>query len=276
MMFGLRDEFTYYQCSVCDCLQIGEFPPDISKYYPDNYYSFSQDFTKLPVAHVRELAQKHVSFYLSKININRQSKILDVGSGSGMYIYFLREIGFMNALGIDLYLDESIQYDNGARVIKETVHNMGQQWDLIMFNHSFEHIPDPLETLQQVSRLLAEGGVCLIRIPTVSSYAWQHYGVNWVQLDAPRHFFLHSTKSINILAEKAGLRLREVVYDSTEFQFLGSEQYLRGISLYSDRSYSRNPAASIFSQSQVEVFKTRAQQMNRQNRGDQAAFYLAR
>jgi len=38
------------------------------------------------------------------------------------------------------------------------------------------------------------GGWCVIRIPTVSSFAWEHYREQWVQLDAPRHFFLHKVR----------------------------------------------------------------------------------
>src|SRR5690349_13426984 len=43
MMFGFRDEFNYFQCPKCECLQISEFPDNISKYYPENYYSLTQN-----------------------------------------------------------------------------------------------------------------------------------------------------------------------------------------------------------------------------------------
>jgi hypothetical protein len=41
MMFGLRDSFVYFQCAECRCLQIAEFPADMSRYYPASYYSCS-------------------------------------------------------------------------------------------------------------------------------------------------------------------------------------------------------------------------------------------
>jgi hypothetical protein len=137
-------------------------------------------------------------------------------------------------------------------------------------------VADPLETLQSASRLLSKAGVCLIRIPTVSSYAWKHYGADWVQLDAPRHFFLHSTESLEILSERAGLKVVDVVYDSEGFQFWGSEQYRRNIPLLSPQSYMTNPSRSIFSDSQIREFEDRAQQLNLEKQGDQAAFYLRR
>ena len=41
MMFGYRETFTYFQCNLCRCLQIAEMPQDMSRYYPQDYYSFS-------------------------------------------------------------------------------------------------------------------------------------------------------------------------------------------------------------------------------------------
>ena len=42
MMFGFRDEFTYFECSKCGCLQIAKIPKNMGKYYPLNYYSFKK------------------------------------------------------------------------------------------------------------------------------------------------------------------------------------------------------------------------------------------
>lgn len=42
MMYGLRDEFKYFQCSACECIQIVSPPVDMNKYYPGDYYSYTQ------------------------------------------------------------------------------------------------------------------------------------------------------------------------------------------------------------------------------------------
>ncbi|HPO68526.1 MAG TPA: methyltransferase domain-containing protein [Candidatus Pacearchaeota archaeon] len=143
-----------------------------------------------------------------------------------------------------------------------------------MFHHSFEHISNPLETLYFSNKLLSDNGVCLIRIPVVDSWAWENYGVNWVQIDAPRHFFLHSPKSMEILSKKAGFKIKEIVYDSTEFQFWGSEQNKNNISRSSNNSYNLNPSKSIFSKKDIKIFKKKSKKLNLEKRGDQAVFYL--
>lgn len=299
MMFGYKDEFTYIECSNCGCLQILEFPADMSKYYPANYSSFNvkphEQFQSSLRKKFKCMRDSYAVFgrgilggllckifppsnnllLLSKItSLTKKHKILDIGCGTGWLLYALKEIGFENILGVDPYLKSNIKYSNGLMIIRESVHNLKGEWDLIMFHHSFEHIPDPIDTLVSVSRLLSIGGICLINTPTVSSYAWKHYGTNWVQIDAPRHFFLHSIESIKMLAKKANLTLTDIVYNSTEFQFLGSEQYLRNIPLNSGYSYCINPAKSIFSRLEIDLFKQKAEELNLQKLGDTAVFYL--
>jgi hypothetical protein len=95
-----------------------------------------------------------------------------------------------------------------------------------------------------------------------------------VQLEAPRHQFVHTEKSVRILAQKAELRVTEVVHDSTEFQFWGSEQYRAGIPLHDKRSYLSSPARSIFTNDQIAHFRERAAELNAAGDGDSASFYL--
>ncbi len=297
MMFGFRDKFTYFQCSKCGCLQIADFPEDMSKYYPSNYYSFllpSLEGSKNPMKRfIKNLRNSYAiqkkgalgkliyTFFpleshqwASRVHLSKNITILDVGCGSGSLLHSYKEIGFRNLLGIDPYIKDDIEYKNGLKILKKSIHKLDGKWDLIMFHHSFEHIPDPTETLWSVSRLLNKKGICLIIVPTVSSYAWEHYRENWVQLDAPRHFFLHSIKSITLLAEKVNLNLEEIVYNSTDFQFWGSEQYLKNIPLKDPRSYGVDPSNSIFSNTEITVFKQKAKKLNLKNQGDACAFFL--
>ncbi len=41
MMIGYGDEFEYFECANCGCLQISKTPNNLSKYYPTEYYSYS-------------------------------------------------------------------------------------------------------------------------------------------------------------------------------------------------------------------------------------------
>ncbi len=66
----------------------------------------------------------------------------------------------------------------------------------------------------------------------------------------------------------------EIAYDSTAFQFWGSEQYVRDIPLSDHRSYYVNPDRSIFTEKQMADYAACAAELNAHSRGDQAVFYL--
>lgn len=306
MMFGFRDEFIYFECSQCGCLQIAKIPSNISKYYSSNYYSYENPETRIYInlakgrilrsllfgsTFVDILFQNTLSIFpdkavqfranalnasaILKFPLMRDSKVLDVGCGSGLLLYILKNLGFPNVMGCDPYIDHDIVYRNGLQILKEHVENIAGRWDLIMFNHSFEHIQYQLETLKSVKKMLRKNGVCLINMPITSSYAWKHYKTNWVSVDAPRHFYLHSVKSMRLLAKLASFNLRNIIYTSSAFQFWGSEQYARDIPLTSSNSYVKNREKCIFSERQIGAYARKAIELNKKNQGDSAAFYLS-
>lgn len=297
MMYGLRDEFQYFECAACKCLQIETFPSDMSRYYPSNYYSFNAydgkkfkglegKFKRIQYAaaiHRKSFGNRFISFFLDvpdyrifkNLGITQESKILDVGCGNGRsFLYPLAEVGFKHLLGCDPFIGDEIAYSNGLKIKKVPIDQITGQWDVITYHHSFEHVANPQENLNDVAKLLAPNGVCIIRIPTASSWAWEHYRCNWAQLDAPRHFFLHSRESMAYMAKLAGLELYDVVYDSRHFQFSGSEKYLADTALAEPR---KKGLFRLISRKWKKWGYTRkAKQLNKEGRGDQAGFYFRR
>ena len=289
-MLGTGEPFEYFQCERCHCLQIAEIPADMGRYYPKDYYSFSttsRDKTDNPAVRwfrkirnrssasdtgtgslvIRSLFPNKKLLPLRGLGLDRDSRILDVGCGSGWRLYALREAGFLNTLGVDPYLENDLAYANGLQVLKRTVAEVTGEWDVVMFHHSLEHIPDQVAALRAAAGLLRPGGTCLIRVPVASSYAWEAYREHWYQIDAPRHFYLHSYESMRLLAGRSGLVLRSTECDSTLDQFRTSELYKRGLRSFKEAGFTR---------SQKNDWKRRAAELNREGRGDQAVFYLER
>jgi SAM-dependent methyltransferase len=281
-------------------LQIADVPENIQDYYPnEDYYSYDAvkavggvkgKLIKMRdryaatgscfVGRLMQRIQPHDKLpSLRHTHVNLDSKILDVGCGAGHLLHSMKEAGFKNLLGVDPFNEKELNYDNGLNIQAKSIHDLSVKdekgdWDLIMFNHSFEHVFDQHDVLEKVMTLLKPNGVCMIRIPTVTSWAWRSYGIDWVQLDAPRHLFLHSLQSMNSLAEQKGFKLENVVYDSFAFQQWGSEQYKKDIALHDENSYAVNPEKSPFSEADIREFEAHSKELNASKSGDQAAFYL--
>lgn len=299
MLFGTKDKFTYVECSNCKCIQIKEIPEDLSKYYPKDYNSFDsviktkddpmRAFLKRILA--KDYLDEDLNYFAKKLfnsfgvgfvekigltKVKQNSKILDIGSGHGERLVGLARYGFNNITGVDPFIEKDIAYGSSVKIFKKNLFMVNDKYDMIMLNHSFEHMTNPEEVLEKISTLLIPNGKVLIRIPVSNSYSWRKYGASWVALDPPRHIFLHNEKTIEILAKRSGLILNDVVYDSSEYQFIGSEQYLKGIAMFSSESYFKNKVSSIFTDNQIENFKKKAESLNNSSDGDAACFYLTK
>lgn len=297
MVIGFRDGFEYCECARCHCLQIAECPADLDHYYPEDYYDYleavpaggwTRTLKRARARHAmgrRSLLGRMLMWrfgpprftdWVNEIGADYDTAFLDVGCGRGTLIVDMAECGFRNVTGIDARVDEDIFYDNGARVFATSLSDATGAYDVVMMHHVFEHFDDPLGALQNAHRLLRPLGHLVVRTPVANRHAWQAYGANWVQLDAPRHVYVHTPESLKIVADKAGFAISNVVYDSTSFQFWGSEQYARGIPLRDERSYAQRAIKSIFSPDDIEEFARWAHKLNNEEQGDQAAFYLRR
>jgi SAM-dependent methyltransferase len=292
MMFGLGGSFRYRECHSCGCLQLLDVPEDMSRFYPDSYGAF---ITHAPWK-TRILARRAAhafgrrnvpGFLLSQIygpydamaavgrtGLSRDVRILDVGCGSGELIRDLRSLGYENVSGIDAFLPADLVHPNGVIVRRMHLTDVVGRYDVVMLHHSFEHMAEPRAALQRVSDLLEPGGVVILRIPVASSWAWRHYGVDWMHLDAPRHLFLHTVRSIEILSVACGLRIENIVGEGDESQFLGSEQYRRGIPLTDARSFASGRFPYLRGWARRRAFRGRAEELARTGQGDQACFSL--
>ncbi len=294
MYFGTREVFDYLECSNCGCLQLINPPKDYSSHYPKDYFTFNQKHEgkiKSWLNKFRDRAAMGEESFLGNILLKKfgeaayisrlkivgvgiNDSILDVGCGKGILLHKMKESGFKNVLGIDPFIDETISYPNGLKILKKNFDELDKQFDFIMFNHSFEHMEKPLEVMKQSNRLLNNNRFLLLRIPVSDSYAFKNYRENWCSLDAPRHLFLHTKKSIELLAEQSGFEIKKINYDSRSWQLWGSEQYSKDISLMDKRSYYINPSKSIFTKNQIAEFENRVLELNKNGEGDQAEFYL--
>jgi len=287
MMFGTRESFLYSECGECGCLQIVHPPSDLSGHYPPGYYSFQlgpgrfggrlrderNRYALLRRGWVGRLlagASPYPIFeahrWFKRSRISPESRILDVGCGSGMLLRDLARLGFLRVTGVDPHIAHDLELPGGGRVLRRTLGEVEGEFDLIMFHHSLEHISDQLGTFDAARRLLAPGGWIIVRVPTVSSQAWRYYREDWVQLDAPRHQVLHSVRSLEALGARVGLRLAAAECDSGGLQFIGSELYRNDVPLME--------GLARVGRWEWRAANRRARALNRAGTGDQAVFYF--
>lgn len=290
MLLGLGESFRYLECRDCGCLQLLDKPADLARYYPPDYYSFATHGLILRFLRRSRSAYafgrsnligwlitalalpNHSVGAVRRLRVSKDAAILDIGCGAGRLLQDLAWLGFQKLSGCDPYVPGDAVLPGDIRLWKRSVADMTGQFDFIMLNHSYEHMDQPADAMRHVARLLKPGGLAVFHIPVASSYAWRRYGVHWVNLDAPRHFFLHTFKSMALLTERAGLRICRVVHESNGEQFWASEQYAVGIPMRHRRSLKASLPRMVLAWPKLRMCQARAEALNRQEQGDLVCF----
>jgi SAM-dependent methyltransferase len=295
MMFGGGETFDYHRCRRCGLLQIAKYPENLGQYYSERYYSLDSPavapsrFPRL-AGWLRRSRARHglgrrdpVGALLARLRpppecytwfkhagVTFDSAILDVGCGDGAFLRYLRGEGFRALEGVDPFAHERDRRQPGF-VIRHALAELARTFDFVLLDDSLEHMPDQRAVLRQVRSVCAPSGWVCLGLPLVGE-AWRIYQTDWVQLDPPRHLYLHTEASVALLAQETGFRVERVIYDSTPFQFWGSEQYRMNVPLLDERSHARRPG--LFTPEQLGQWERRSRELNDQRSGDHATFLL--
>lgn len=295
MMFGTKGEFAYDQCDSCESIQITTIPKDdeLSAYYPSNYYSFGSNLPTSLKEKLRSFVKKEhdrgllcnslagrfieslrpdvsTMSVIKATGIRQERRILDVGCGAGAFLDRLARIGFRNLAGIDPFLSADCESIEGVPLYKRRLSKAAGPFDVILFNHAFEHVPDPAAELEAARQKLEPKGVCLIQMPTPTSDAFREYGTDWAQWDAPRHLTLMSRKGMSIFASNRGFKLQRVIDLALPWSLMASELCKRGI------PFGGVPLNKHFSRSEIAGFQRRTTAANAAGRGDAVSYVLVR
>ena len=297
-MFRSGEEFQYDQCATCGSIQVAEILPndELGKYYPSDYYSLGAQQSKkkgikgavktyLTAERDRGVFGKSLAgqliatlkpertpvWVIHKAGVRQDQEILDVGCGMGVFLDRLARLGFRNLSGADPFLNADSVSGEGVPLRKRHLADVDGSFDVITFNHSFEHVPDPQADLRTAREKLSPNGLCLIQMPTPSSEAWEEYGADWAQWDAPRHLTLMTRKGVSLLAANCGFELREIIDIGDRWSLMSSELNRRGILIGWGGQYSRH-----FTRREMAAFRRKAFSANAAGRGDSISCVLVK
>ncbi len=300
MMFDTQEVFSYNICPNCRCIQITDVPKNIDSFYTNPkrvYCGFENRSPNRIIAFLKHrlflqtmgknnfwgfvlskfVGQSEIAQWILKTKTDKNTAILDVGCGSGTLLCTLHQFGFENLDGVDPLIPDNIKSTEGVIISKNDLQceSLDKKYGLIMLHHVFEHLTNPLQLLKNLHPMLSDEGTLILRTPVMGKYAWEKYGVNWVQLDAPRHLNIITEKALNIILDKAGFKIVDTEFDSTSFQIWGSEQYSKGISLFNNKlSLVESPYQRILVRLQEFKNKALVTKLNQTKQGDCACFYI--
>ncbi len=239
-LHAINGEFNLFICNKCGLIfqnpQLSE--KDLANYYPRDYISYNKG--KSPRDKMIELLYKvyysdkpnnflkllflPVKSLLRSMPYKKNAKYLDIGCGDGSFLKLVKQSG-MEPHGVDPFLKKPISELKIKNVSLHDAEYPNKFFDFITLNNVLEHMSNPLEILIECGRILKKGGKILVNVPNSTSLNYCLFSSNWVSLDAPRHLYIFSNKTLEIYGKKCGLSIEKINYKSEPFTILGSMIY---------------------------------------------------
>jgi 2-polyprenyl-3-methyl-5-hydroxy-6-metoxy-1,4-benzoquinol methylase len=164
-------------------------------------------------------------------------KLLDIGSGPGLFLKAAADIG-LDVLGVEPS-KEAFEYSkkkHKVNVENVTVENLDPKtgkFDIIHASLVLEHILDPLKFISKSAKLLKKGGLLCIVVPNDFNPVQEinvKMGKNQYWVSPFEHLNYFNRKSLSDLFKKAAM---EVVHDTVTFPI--------DLFLLMDRNYLEQP-----------------------------------
>lgn len=157
-----------------------------------------------------------------------EGKILDIGAGSGSFLAFMKTLGW-SPYGVDIS-PKAVERARaqGVRMFQGEVSDASladRFFDVITLRAVLEHVHHPVETLQEVHRILKDQGIVYIVVPNIASLNFYLFRRFWYGLEAPRHLYAYSPSTMRRLAQRTGFVVLSMRFRSSTRGLRGSLQY---------------------------------------------------
>lgn len=214
------EEFLVRQCRKCGLVFLSPQPSyeELASYYSGDYYTHIKNSLQTPTSGfykaLRWFKKKLLDEKKFRLPTNlKRGRFIDVGCGKGNYIVEYKKqypewefYGTEPDQAVAQIAKEipSIEIFNG---FLQDARYQDDFFDIVIMNHSFEHMPNPSETMREIFRILKHGGKVIVRVPNFGSTAARIFRQYWAHLDVPRHIFHFTEKTLGAIMVAAGFKI---------------------------------------------------------------------
>jgi 2-polyprenyl-3-methyl-5-hydroxy-6-metoxy-1,4-benzoquinol methylase len=174
----------------------------------------------------------------SILKYKQSGKLLEIGPWIGIFSCNAKDAGFdVTTIEMDPQCVDFLRNVVGVQAVQSSdpaaaMNAMGQNFDVIALWHSLEHLPNPWVVLEKAAERLAPGGILLIAVPNIESYDFSVLRAAWMHLDAPRHLFFYTARSLEKLCSANGLETLELTRsDRLSFNLSRMAWHMRATSI---------------------------------------------
>ena len=175
---------------------------DLSAEYDKSYFKPREKDADLREASYRQEFER-ISRYINK------GSVLEIGCGKGDFLQLFDDNWRTYGIEVSEYA-KRIANQNG--VILVDYDEAPGSFDLIVYRGTFQHLREPVWSIQQSYKMLKEGGyMVFLATPNTNSFCYRLFS-NLPALDPPRNFVLPSDIMLKKILENFGMTAVEIHY----------------------------------------------------------------
>ena len=204
---------------------------EIDKYYnTTDYLSHSSNKTLMSFFFdffSKIMVKKKTSFMLGLGGVNTY---LDYGCGVGKLIDSMNKKGVASC-GYDTSSLAVSVCKNKSLSASSSLDDLPNQYDLISFWHSLEHVSDYTKALKKTKQMLSKNGNVVVALPNYDAFDAKFYSKFWAAYDTPRHRVHFTKKGFVKAASKLGfdvVKTKPLFLDSFYVSMM-SEKYKQSL-----------------------------------------------
>ncbi len=220
----------FYQCKICKHMYASH-KFDIKQLYSKQYLEFTykdengihkrfNKITKLPILKSdNKNRAKRVNQFFSKKNL----KLLDVGSGTGVFMYEMRKKSWkVSGIEMDKRYANYCKKFHKLQVYHQKLSKfkLFKTFNLISFNKVLEHVKNPIGLLNLSKKFLLKNGTIYIEVPYIKAKTEGKHRQEFC-ID---HLNVFSKSSLTLMTRKCGLislGIKEIHEPSGKFTLYG-------------------------------------------------------
>ena len=208
-------ELVYVRCASCGLLYKSEQIERLGVGYEDEYFKFNRaGFLKRWGHRVRKCMRQ----LMDCLQVTPDAKVaLDVGCSAGYVLAAAKRLG-LEPVGVDISkFAVELCREKGFRAELGSLSDVplsNDAVDIVTLKHTLEHVPDPLDGLREMLRVLRPGGALLIVVPDADKWKialMPRLGRDLrPELRGWQHHVYFSKKNLRLALERVGF---EVVHE---------------------------------------------------------------
>jgi 2-polyprenyl-3-methyl-5-hydroxy-6-metoxy-1,4-benzoquinol methylase len=208
--------WSVYRCGDCTHKFMNPQPDwdELSVYYSSEYEAYNKSHGAEANDDERIIQQAKLEGQFRHIPIPEGKRLLDVGCGGGFFLRIAKQLGAKvkgiepSPIGAECARASGLDVFNGTLEQYLEQERIQEQYDIITCNHALEHMPNPVQTLSGMKKLLAPNGFIWLSVPNADCTFAKELGWRWHSTDLPYHIMQFNPKSLSQAAKLADLNIQ--------------------------------------------------------------------